>query len=173
MIKSPDIFDFLSDIKRWEERAELLTQEVGRGISALVFNTVVQGSPQFSGDFAANWKYSVGEPDTSFESAGLRGDELFDAPHGKGDSEAIEMAFTSQSGKEMQFKLGVPAYISNSAQHDELYAWKIWEGTIRFRPENPSVDLERDVKDALSAFAPGGLITKAGALALVGMRIGA
>lgn len=92
-------------------------------------------SPVYSGDFASNWNVSFGSPDTTFVSTkdyyGMDYPDPVSAPWGKGNF--------NLSG----FTLGQRAFLTNAAEHDEPYAWKIENGTISFRPVNVGRDAVR------------------------------
>jgi hypothetical protein len=124
------------DFNNWlilvkEEETQRLRTESTRALHWLT-----RHSPQYSGDFAANWKVAVNEVDTSFEvgavSQGLSEDNLYH----QGSTPAIRHA--TQEGLPVIYSahLGDAVTISNSAIHDRPYAWKIESDQILFRPEN-------------------------------------
>ena len=129
---------FFAAIRKWEAEQKIAVAEVARGLSAEAFNYIVKISPQYSGDFAANWKYNLGSEDKNF-------DEVFSLKHdfggypystkGQGDPTAVNYAYISNSGKDAGFNLTSKAYISNSAVHSEPYAWDIENGVIKFRKD--------------------------------------
>jgi len=91
-------------------------------------------SPVYSGDFASNWNVKAGSPDTTFSSSGgdyMRVDSNL-RTHPLTSSVSVTPGNFNMSG----FKLGQTAYLSNSAAHDEPYAWKIEDNKINFRPIN-------------------------------------
>lgn len=97
-----------------------------------------QISPVYSGDFASNWNVSYGQPDTTFISSQgdyMRVDSSLNA-HPLTSSAGVGLGNFNMSG----FKLGQTAYLTNAAEHDEPYAWKIEKGQINFRPVNQGKD---------------------------------
>ena len=146
---------FFAAIRKWEAEQKIAVAEVARGLSAEAFNYIVKISPQYSGDFAANWKYNMGSVDSNFKSGLFQfqsgGERLIYRSKKRGDTvitrhksaktsirrqghpEAVNYAYISNSGKDAGFNLTSKAYISNSAVHSEPYAWDIENGTIKFR----------------------------------------
>lgn len=98
-------------------------------------------SPTFSGDFASNWNVSYGRPDVTFSTSGgdyMRVDDNL-------RSHAINSAIGVTKGNfDMTgFTLGQSAFLTNAAEHDEPYAWKIENNQINFRPVNVGKDRVR------------------------------
>jgi hypothetical protein len=109
---------------------------------------MAQESPQYSGDFAANWKVAINGIDVSFDYQAVSGQADFFRDGGKnegarpfqqGDPEAIRYALVRGEPILARAKFGDYVTISNSAARGEFsYAWLIEEGKIRFRPVNVS-----------------------------------
>ena len=144
-INGLDAFD--RQVMAWFGAVEKATAQAAVGLARRVFDKVLIESPQYSGDFAANWQVSVGVPSTKFtvgvirpkikayaDSDGIRDFE----PFKRGDPEAVAYAKSHAAWPEL--KLGQTIYISNSAEHDEPYAWAIENGKINFRPVNAGAD---------------------------------
>lgn len=177
MFEIKNVDELLAQITQWEKDITAMVEGVGRGLSIVMFRGVVERSAQYSGDFAANWKYSVGQPDLSFE-AGLLGEptpvtgDYGIAESGsnrfEGSRQAIEKARELNAGRPEQFKLGETAFISNSAKHDEPYAMKIWKDQIQFREGNQPELQARLTDEVLSLYAQ---INAEQALKLTKMRI--
>lgn len=114
------------------KRVEAAASEAAMGLAHEAFTQILEYGPQNSGDFVANTKVEVGQITPSFQKYVL--------PHVKanafkvGDSPAQAYARAAASWK--PGKLGQPVYIHSTAEHDDLYSWKIEKGTIKFRPEN-------------------------------------
>lgn len=134
-----------AQIRAWSAKAEKLATDVARGLGIDAFRHVLEISPQYSGDFAANWKYSLNFVDTTFDvgvvtpsnkykghAQNFRAEYAFS----QGDWPARNYALAANAGRASAFQLGDTAYISNSSEHDEPYAWLIEKNKIRFRPEN-------------------------------------
>ena len=145
-VKVNNLPAFDAKVMAWFAAVEKATAEAAVGVAKQVFENILINSPQFSGDFVANWRPSVGAPDPRFQvdvisgAARYRGhtDEMGIQPFGRGDTPAIHYA---QSHAAWQLpKLGQAIYISNSVRHDEPYAWLIEDNKINFRPVNMGAD---------------------------------
>lgn len=113
-----------------KQEAEAVAIDLGKR----VFEKILYESPQYSGDFAANWNVSVDAPDTSFKEL----PRVLREPVGRGDEYAINYAKTHATWPSLS--LGKTLVISNSAYHDEPYALKIETGEIEFRPINEGAE---------------------------------
>lgn len=141
-LKVTNLPAFNAQVTSWFDSVAKATEEAAVGLAKEVFETVLEESPQFSGDFTANWKVSVDAPApvSSFIPGAVTKVEV--GAYGmasitafkRGDPEAIEFAKTHAAWQTI--KLGQRIFISNSAHHDEDYAWKIEDGSIKFRPVN-------------------------------------
>lgn len=89
-------------------------------------------SPVYSGDYASNWNVSYGRPDTTFNATA----DYFGPEYPSARNSAWGMGAFNMTG----FTLGQSAFLTNSAEHDEPYAWLIEEGKINFRPVNVGKD---------------------------------
>lgn len=140
-VKGLGAFD--AAVKSWFAAVEEAAAEAAVGLAKEVFDKVLDESPQSSADFVANWRVSLNAPDPTFtigvikpsvkpyaDDVGIHADDLF----GKGSPEGIAYAKSHATWPKM--KLGEKIFISNSASHDEDYAMKIENGTIKFRPVN-------------------------------------
>lgn len=171
----------MAAIDQWLEDVDVLAAGVARGLSVELFNEAVKNSAQYSGDFASNWRYSVGHIDTTFvplmathpgrqEHGHL--ERFLIEPRIQGDARAIRWAKAGNAGKDLAFtKLGQTAYISNSAVHDEPYAWLIEENQIKFRTGNSGAPLSRALKKVEGQY--GATISRTEALRLISTHIGA
>lgn len=116
-------------------------EAVTKGLVFRMLNTILYNSPQFSGDFAANWRISIGTPDYTFEPISI-GDIFHFMPRGSNPRKQGDPVPINKSLARMPalagFKLGQVIWLTNSAYHDESYAILIEENRINFRPENPS-----------------------------------
>ena len=146
-VKVTNLSAFDAQVKAWFAAVEKAAAEAAVGLAKRVFDKVLIESPQYSGDFTANWQVSVDAPSTKFtigvlrpklhgyaDSVGIRGIE----PFKRGDPEAI--AYAQSHAIWPSIKLGQTIYLSNSANHDEDYAWKIEDGKIKFRMVNQGAD---------------------------------
>lgn len=137
----------IKQIETWEAQVYEASRQAAMGLSVKMLHHAIEKSAQYSGDFAANWKVMVNGIDTSFTPnavpTGSRGwsGNLGDGSPGArlrimGDPAAKAYALASNAGRLSGFKLGDTINISNGAEHDEKYAWKIEADTITFRPGN-------------------------------------
>lgn len=145
-VKDGSLAKFNESVQGWFSRVRTAAEGAAVGLGKEAFEQILETSPQYSGDFTANWKVSVGTPDTTFtidvipsrvsspDDDGIRHSE----PFKRGDGEAI--AYAKSRAKWPVLKLGQKLFISNSANHDEPYAMKIENGEIKLRPVNKGAD---------------------------------
>lgn len=148
MFEINNIGQVVSQIEAWEAEVYESTRRAVMGVSIKMLHHVVEKSAQYSGDFAANWNIQRNSVDTHFEPSVLvQRSKSWDGTlrHGMGpafqpkimgDPAAKTYALSANAGRLNGFQLGEDLWISNSAAHDEPYAWKIEEGSIKFRPGN-------------------------------------
>lgn len=154
MIKVKNLDSFDAAVQQWFAAVENAAAEAAVGIAHQVFEEVLETSPQYSGDFVANWKVSTNPNYSEFTPNAVGG--YF---KGKGDLNAMGPIFQMGSSPAMQYarsnakwpkiKLGKSIYLHNNARHDEPYAWKIENGEIRLRPVNEGA--EHVVRRALAS----------------------
>ena len=138
MLKVSGLSEFDNAVKGWLGAVEEVAAQAAVGLAKETFAQLLQGSPQYSGDFAASWRVGYGNVDTSYEQ-NLFVEPLFiDGPFQRGSRKAID--FANGKAKWRPLKLGEHIYLSNSATHTEPYAWKIESGQINFRPVNSGSD---------------------------------
>ena len=141
-LKVKNLEAFNRAVEEWFDAVEAGVGKAAVGIAKQVLDKALINSPQYSGDYAANWKVSFsGKADDSFStwpgsrhsiwSAGTKCIE----PFSRGSMEAIEYA-KEHATWPSSMKLGTPILISNSAAHDEPYAWLIEKDQIKFRTPN-------------------------------------
>jgi hypothetical protein len=94
-------------------------------------------SPTYSGDFSESWNVSVGQPDTSFVNTQRLQGAPIDKWSGVMGNFSMPIGFLGRYSPELPSQ---PIYLSNSASHDEPYAWKIESGKINFRDVNIGKD---------------------------------
>lgn len=148
MIEVKGLAAFDSTIQDWFREVEQAAAEAAVGMAKSAFNSILNNSPQFSGDFVANWKVEVGGVTPSFESNVIKGFNR-SSPYQVGDSPAI--SYAKSKAKWPKLKLGQDIYLHNSAFHEEPYAFKIENNQINFRPVNE--DAHHVVTRALYATA--------------------
>lgn len=127
-----NIDKFALGVERWLEKTEDRVMHVANGIAVELFEEVLRTSPQFSGDFAANWQYSINSINSTFNELNLLDDPARPS-FGAGSHPAIQYAKTMNKGRDTGYQLGDTLYIANSAYHDEPYALLIENQQINFR----------------------------------------
>jgi hypothetical protein len=147
-VQNLDKFD--ASVQRWFRSVEAAVTESATGMAKTALRSILNNSPQYTGDFVANWKVSVNSIDSSFTTNAIGGQDTT-TPYQIGDSKAIRYAINK--AKWPKLKLGDAIFLSNSAHHDDIggYAWKIEEGSIKFRPMH--VDAHHVVTRALYSVA--------------------
>ena len=131
-VKVTNLPAFDAKVMAWFAAVERATAEVAVGVAKRTFEQIIKTGPQFSGDFVANTKVSVGAPDTTFTPFVLH--DSTRNPFQMWDSPAMDYARNHANWPKLT--LGQTIYISSSAKHDEFYAWRIESGQIKLRPEN-------------------------------------
>jgi len=136
VIELQNLSAFEAEVERWFVEVEKAAGEAAVGLARVAFDYILENSPQYSGDFVANWKVGTSAgpeftPDV-FGKAALR------SPFSRGSSPAI--AYAQANANWPTPNLGQSIYIYNNAAHDEPYAIKIEQGQITFRPENEGAE---------------------------------
>lgn len=131
MIRAQNLDSFDATVQGWFEAVEEAVAEAAVGLANEAFEQLLESSPQYSGDFVANWKVGK-QPDYSFSPMPGRAGHM--DPFQMGSTPAMEYARAHAVWPDL--KLGESVYITNSAAHDEPYAVKIENGMIKLRPVN-------------------------------------
>ena len=139
--------EFDRDVASWFQAVEAAAGDVAKGLAHRVFENALKNSPQFSGDYTASWRVSIGSVDFSYSKDAVAGaarwGEGFASGQifGRGDEPAMSLArATAAAVWGQKIELGQSIYVSNSATHAEPYAWKIENGSINFRTPNMGAD---------------------------------
>lgn len=155
---SAGLDQFDAKVKGWFAAVGQAVQEAAGGLAQEALFEIVDESPQFSGDFVSGWEASYDTPSQLWRPAHFINRAMVDSgivePYQRGDPNAIEYALAKAGPRidaARKRKLGTSIYLSNSAHHDEYYAWKIENGEIDFRPENSSPDASHVVERAKDA----------------------
>ena len=159
MLEGLEKFD--ADVGAWFGAVEKAAQDAAAGLAFVALQRVLEESPQYTGDFVSGWEVSFNTPTNIWRPAKILTHKMIDSgtvePFEKGDEPAINYAegkaWPRLSAAKAQ-PLGTDIYLSNSAVHDEPYAWKIERGEIDFRSVNPNADrvAERGVMFARNRF---------------------
>lgn len=153
------------DIDNWLKAVETETAAIAVGLAKYAFEYVLMVSPQYTGDFVANWNLSKGAPDTSFQPYGAfpnRGSGF--RPHLMGDLAAVNEAVRRNRGALDGAKLGQTLWMANTAYHTEFYAFKIEDNQIVFRAGNMGEPVMRTLRHMSTVF---GHISKSQAQGLI------
>lgn len=152
MLEGLDKFD--SVVESWFDAVEVAAQQSAAGLGQVALTRILEESPQYTGDFVGGWEVSFNTPAYIWRPPRFIKRSVIEAgesePFQKGDEPAIEYALAKGEPRltaAAAQPLGTSIYLSNSAVHDESYAWKIELGQIDFRPVNPNADrvVERGV----------------------------
>ena len=149
-VKTKDTKTFKRKTDAWLASVRSAAQGAAAGLAYHALVKLAANSPQYSGDFVANWNVSGGAPNLSFKewSGSLRGWQAAaqrelsagGEPFKQGDRPAIEYALAR--GKKMlaglaKAPLGTTIYIANASEHDgDAYAYRIEQNKIEFRDVN-------------------------------------
>ena len=163
-LKVTNLSQFDTEVRAWKARVEAATAQVAKGVAMFTLKAILKTSPQYSGDFVANWNVSIGSPDYTFNP--LPVGEF--SRYKEGDPRAINVALSKVSIG--AYKLGQTIWLTNAAHHDDNYAVLIEENRIKFRPENPSGGrvVARAIQATQSSFSR---INKEAALRLAAMGV--
>lgn len=137
-------------ISRWLKSKEDGALEIARGLAAAKLATLIKHSPQYSGDFAANWNYSINVVDRSYDEDQVV-QKATGEPYEQLDRPAINLGLAKNRGKDNGLKLGDTVYISNFSTHrngglrEEYYKW-ILDGTLPLRDVNTKVSLRAAIQ---------------------------
>jgi hypothetical protein len=124
------------DIGAYVRNVEEDLNAKARGEVAHMLQWVAEHSPQYTGDFAANWKIRVNGVEAPFTPhvffrKGARN------PVSQGDTPAIEYAVAAGAPLIEKITIHDTVTIENPAHRMEYnYAWAIENGKIHHRPEN-------------------------------------
>ena len=143
MIKVLNLDSFDETVQRWFSKVETAAAEAAVGIAREAFEQILKTSPQYSGDFVANWKVSKSATDSSFTPDALDGykPDMFGRntlPPLFQMGSTPAMSYARANAKWPKINLGESVYLHNSAKHDydDFYADRVEKGLIRLRPEN-------------------------------------
>ena len=147
MIKVENLAQVNAQIDGWLAAVRAEALQKAKGIASTALEFLAQQSPQASGDFAANWKVGINSVDYSFELDALGAPTFVIGDYGRvrgfappkfsaGSQAAVGYAISRGTPRINEVKLGDVINISNTAHHDQFYAWKIEDNQIKFRPEN-------------------------------------
>lgn len=139
MLKITNRGEFRLQVEAFVDRARVIA---GQRLTQIVREAQIHAadiSPVYSGDYASNWNVSYGLPDTTFVNTKTSGSREYKDYLGQG-SASFDAPRDSRWGmgnfKMTGFALGQTVFLTNAANHDEPYAWKIEKKEIKFRDVN-------------------------------------
>jgi hypothetical protein len=145
MLEGLDKFD--SVVEAWFGAVEQAAQQSAAGLGQVALTRILEESPQYTGDFVGGWEVGFNSPPLIWRPPRFVKRNAIDTgvsePFQKGDEPAIDYALAKGEPRlaaAAAQPLGTSIYLSNSAAHNEQYAWKIELGQIDFRPVNPNAD---------------------------------
>lgn len=150
MLRVKNLARVMEQAERFLARAEREATEAARGLAAELANRMIENSPQWSGDFASNWRFSVNSVDYSHDEGDVPPKSgSIPEPWQQFSRPAVQMGKAKIRGMDASFKLGDTIFISNSSSHGgETYAGDIFSGKVRLREVNRNVL----IADVLSDF---------------------
>lgn len=131
-IKVTNLAEVNATVGTWFKAVEKAAAEAAVGMARTAFEDLLETSPQYSGDFVANWVVSKNVPSTAF----------YEGVFSKSTKPLFQMgstpamSYARANAEWPKLKLGETLFISNSAAHTEPYAMKIEKGEIKLRPIN-------------------------------------
>lgn len=152
--------------------------DVARGLTVRAWDMLLSRTPQFLGQMAASWSYSLNAPDYENRwqlamAANLEKLEQDEAFKGlwRGHPVAIGIANAANAGKDAPFRLGDTVYFANAVDHGEgSYSSDVEVGNIHLRAVNlPGAPAARTLDWIGVRYED---ITGAQAAALRGRRLG-
>lgn len=162
-------FDTRSLNKAFKElEAEL--EQVARGLSVQLWDSILIKTPQYLGRMAASWSYSLNAP--QYLDRSFMVDWDITEPLQRGHRTAIDIANEDNLGSELSFKLGDTIWIANGVDHGEgEYAGAVESGEVMLRSVNqPGAPVRRSLDMIGSRY--GGDINIKVAQRLKTLRIG-
>lgn len=166
MFKITNLPEFNEQIRTWVEGAEGYANDNLRGLVSVAFKHIVTRGPQYSGDFVANTRIGVGTPDTTFHEYAVF---VKGKPWHENATPAVTYAMAGARAVLPKVSLNDQIYISTTVQHKgDFYAFKVENGVVKFRPENPTAARSgggiyagtRDYLDNRYGILSGGILSK-------------
>lgn len=146
---------------------------VVRGLTVEIWNGILAKTPQYYGELAASWSYSLNEPtyvdrserlSMDLPGAGrVNGRWFTTVPLSQGHYAAIAIAKADSAGRENGFNLGDEVWIANGADHGDGYYADTVEhmGSLLRAANRPGLMVQRTVDRAGSVYAEGMTTPKA------------
>jgi hypothetical protein len=139
MLKVTNLDQVEAEFEAWLHQQESVLERVAIGLTKVALGKALEYSPQYSGDFAANWKLYVNKIELDIQVDVFPGQQFpAEDPFQRRDTPAIQYAIKANEERvnEFNFRWGDTIWLANSAVHEDLYAWKIEDGLLKLRPVN-------------------------------------
>ena len=151
MIDISNLSQFTAQLDQFADGVEQSVESVAEALAHEALVYLVNHSAQYSGDFTANWNYSVGIPNTSWKEDifNLNASEPVIMGHGR----AISYAMSKKRKDYRPIVLGETIYLTNGSQHDQAYAQMIEDNQIDFRPGNSGAPMARTIEYIASRYS--------------------
>lgn len=147
-------------LDKWLESCEQLANDAFRGFAIRTFKYILDGTPQWSGNLAATWRMTVGQPavgysDSVFKGVDLGGIASDPEPFNRHAPNTAALHYAKDIAKSSAalIRLGAPVYITNTAP----YAWEVEDnrdskGRSFIRLVNLPVEMVHAAENKFSAF---------------------
>lgn len=175
MIEFENLGVFIEGIEAYVAESKVLASATYRGLVSEVFTYIVDGTPQYTGNLAAEWKLTLGGPalgyaETSFKGAKIGGPnsvlpEPFNRTFNR-NFEAMEYAKAAARPGVKYVSLGTPVFISNATPYATTV--QAGGGKHRIRPVNLPIEM---VTAAHEKYSSLGALSEARALEFAGAKI--
>lgn len=139
MVEIKNLAQVIAQLDAWIASAERLAENVAKGLAAESFKMLLDHSPQYSGDFVANWNVSIGNIDASFTQFQDPAITSTFKVYQNRSAPAMQAAILRNAGKLATFKLGEAIFISNGSSHDQAYAPMVEDDSITWRPGTSNI----------------------------------
>jgi hypothetical protein len=124
VLELENLAEFSEGIDRWIGACEDLADGAFRGLAIQAFKYVVQGTPQWTGNLAASWRFSIGSPSSGYDETVFK-EVVADFPGGATASfsrlspnpAAIHYAYALAQPAVSLMRLGAEVYITNNAPY--------------------------------------------------------
>jgi hypothetical protein len=172
MLEVTNLAEVNDGLDRWLEACEELADGAYRGLAARAFKYIIEGTPQWSGNLAATWRITVGQPasvyiESPFKSADLGSLSIDREPFNRTkdpNKAALHFALDVARTALAEMRLGADTFISNTAP----YAWNVEDNRDEHgKPYLRLVNLPVEMVHAAEAkFGLMGQLSESDALAL-------
>lgn len=132
-------------------------EDIVRGLTVRVWNSVLSRTPQFYGRMVSSWNYTLDPSDAVDRSDQIEttlddGNKFAEGLLHRGHPAAIAIANAANFGNDYSFKLGQTVWLTNGAPH----AMKVESGELKLRAINqPGTPVTRTLDWVQSTWGKG------------------